>query len=118
MKCVSKSHSEENCHVAKNANKKSNSRNDNDKNNLHVMITIMKVEEADRNEMNLDDQYLCSIQDLTRKDLILMMYNCKVNKLKKIALSDLEATMTYISSDYAKRFNVHFLEKSTSRIVQ
>ena len=82
------------------------------------MITIMKVEEADRNEMNLDDQYLCSIQDLTRKDLILMMYNCKVNKLKKIALSDLEATMTYISSDYAKRFNVHFLEKSTSRIVQ
>jgi len=46
------------------------------------------------------------------------MYNCKVNKLKEIALNDFKAIMIYISSDYAKRFNVHFLEKFTFRIVQ
>ena len=53
MKCVSKSHFEKNCYVIKNADKRSNSRND--KNSFHVMIMTMKVEEADCSEINFDD---------------------------------------------------------------
>jgi hypothetical protein len=67
--------------------------------------------------MNPDGQCLCSVQERSRKDSALMMYNYEVNKLKGIALDDPGATMTYISGDYAKRSNVRFLEKTTSRAV-
>src|SRR5438046_8371112 len=49
---------------------------------------------------------------------MLMMYNCKVNGLKGTALGDPGATLTYISSDYTKKANIRFLEKSKSRDVQ
>ena len=119
MKCASKSHFGENCQVAKDTDKASDSRNGNGKNSLHAMIMAMEAEDTGHtSEMNPDGQYLCSVQDPTRKDLTLMMYNCEVNKLKGTALGDPGATMTYISSDYARRSNVCFLEKSTSRVVQ
>jgi hypothetical protein len=117
MKCAAKGHVGENCPVAKEAGKASDSRNGN-KNSLHAMIMAMEAEEAGCSEMNPDGQYLCSVQDPSRKDLILMMYNCEVNGLKGTALGDPGATMTYISSDYAKKANIRFLEKSKSRAVQ
>jgi hypothetical protein len=114
VKCASKSHSGENSSpIAKDAGKGSDSRNGG-KNSLHAVIMAMEAEEAGRREMNPDGQYLCSVQDSTRKDLILLMYDCEVNKLKGIALGDPGATMTYISNDYARRSNVRFHEKSTS----
>ena len=57
------------------------------------------------------------MQERSRKDLILMMYNCEVNESKDITLNDLGVIMTYISDDYAKRSNIHFLENATSRAV-
>src|SRR5213078_2477818 len=87
------------------------------KNGLHAMIMAMEAEEAGRSEMNPDTQYLCSVQDKSRKDLSLLMYNCEVNDSKGTALGDPGATLVYINAEYARRSNVRFLEKTKSRTV-
>jgi len=115
MKCAAKAHVGGDCPTARDADRGSDSRKSG-KDSLHAMIMAMEAEEA-HSEMNPDGQYLCSVQERSRKDLTLMMYNCEVNKLKGIALGDPGATMTYISGNYAKRSNVRFLEKATSRAV-
>jgi len=115
MKCAAKAHVEGDCPAARDAAMESDSRKGG-KNSLHAMIMAMEAEEA-RSEMNLDGQCLCSVQERSRKDSALMMYNYEVNKLKGIALDDPGATVTYISGDYAKHSNVRFLEKTTSRAV-
>jgi len=114
MKCAAKHHTGENCTVKDTATGSDSRKGGKD--SLHAMITAMEAEEA-RSEMHPDGQYLCSVQERSRKDLTLMMYNCEVNESKGIALGDPGATMTYISDDYAKRSNVHFLENATSRAV-
>src|SRR5438046_6227596 len=93
------------------------SRKSGGKNGLHAMITAMEAEEAGHSEMNPDTQYLCSVQDKSRKDLSLMMYNCEVNDSKGIALGDPGATLDYISAEYAMRSNVRFLEEPNPRTV-
>src|SRR5438045_1453847 len=77
----------------------------------------MEAEEAGHSEMNSDTEYLCSVQDKSRKDLYLMIDNCKVNDSKGTALGDPGATLVYINAEYARRSNVHFLEKIKSRTV-
>ena len=119
VKCASSKHLGDTCSVqAKDTDKGSDhSRKGGSKNGLHAMITAMEAEEAGRSEMNPDAQYLCSVQDKSRKDLSLMMYNCEVNNSKGTALGDPGATLDYISAEYARRSNVRFLEKPKSRAV-
>ena len=81
------------------------------------MIMAIEAEEAGRSEINPDTQYLCSVPDKSCKDLSLMMYNCKVNDSKGIALGDPGATLVYINTEYARHSNVRFLEKTKSRAV-
>src|SRR5436190_22225788 len=118
-KCASSKHLGDTCSVqAKDTGKGSDhSRKGGSKNGLHAMITAMEAEEAGLSEMNPDAQYLCSVQDKSRKDLSLMMYNCVVNNSKGTALGDPGATLDYISAEYARRSNVRFLEKPKSRAV-
>ena len=115
MKCASKAHANENCMIVKSSEKETNVSEDD---RLHAMIMAMEEQEGHSSEMNPDSEYLCAVQDRNRRDLILMMYNCEVNRLKGTALGDPGATITYISSDYAKKANVRFHEKSKPRAVQ
>ena len=114
MKCAAKGHVGENCTVAESSGKESNSRNGKDR--LHTTVTTM--EEQGYSEMNTDSEYLCSIRERDRKDLMLMMYDCEVNRVQGTALADTGATLNYISSDYASRSNIPFLEKCSARSVQ
>ena len=118
MKCASKGHIGEKCEVAKEHGKESAQSRNEIKNSVHSMLMEIEANEAGHSTIDSDAEYLCSVLDPNRKDLILMMYDCEVNKLEGTALGDPGATMTYISSEYAKRANVRFLEKSTSRAVQ
>ena len=119
MKCASKNHLGDTCSVqVKDTDKGSDhSHKSGGKNGLHAMIMAMEAEEAGRSEMNPDTQYLCSVQDKSRKDLSLMMYNCEVNDSKGTALGDPGATLVYINAEYARHSNVRFLEKTKSRTV-
>src|SRR5437667_7675926 len=76
-KCASSKHLGDTCPVqAKDTGKGSDhSRKGGNKNSLHAMITAMETEEIGHSEMDPDAQYLCSVQDKSRKDLSLMMYN-------------------------------------------
>src|SRR5947199_864379 len=69
-KCASSKHLGDTCSVqAKDTDKGSDHSRKGSKNGLHAMITAMEAEEAGRSEMNPDAQYLCSVQDKSRKDL-------------------------------------------------
>src|SRR6266480_7973534 len=119
VKCASKNHLGDTCSAqVKDTDKGSDhSHKSGGKNGLHAMITAMEAEEAGHSEMNPDTQYLCSVPDKSRKDLSLMMYNCEVNDSKGITLGDPGATLVYINTEYARRSNVRFLEKTKSRTV-
>src|SRR5439155_19766053 len=86
-KCASKKHLGDTCPVqAKDTGKGSDhTRKNSNKNSLHAMITAMEAEEIGHSGMDPDTQYLCSMQNKSRKDLSLMMYNCEVNDSKGIA---------------------------------
>ena len=54
----------------------------NAKDRLHDMVVAMEEQERDHSEMKTDSEYLCSIQKLDQKDLMLLIYDCKVNKAR------------------------------------
>src|SRR5204863_426833 len=98
VKCAAKAHAGGNCPVAKESGKENGNTRNAAMNKLHAIISGIEDQADTRSsELDEDSAYLCSVQDKSRKDLILMMYDCEVNKHKGTALGDIGATLTYIS---------------------